>query len=68
MAITLLCPNLQCRTVLSVPDKVRGKKVRCSQCNTAFIVPPAPFGSKPGVPKKKGVEAAPSSAEDALSS
>ena len=42
MAITILCPNLRCRTVLSVPDGVRGKKVRCSQCGIAFLVPAAP--------------------------
>ncbi len=39
MAVTILCPNLRCRTVLLVPEKVRGKKVRCSQCATAFLVP-----------------------------
>lgn len=39
MAITLLCPNLQCRAVLQVAEKMRGRKVRCGQCGTAFLVP-----------------------------
>lgn len=39
MAVTLICPNLKCRAVLQVPDKARGKKVRCGQCRTAFMVP-----------------------------
>jgi len=39
MAITLLCPNLQCRAALQVAEKMRGKKVRCAQCGTAFLVP-----------------------------
>jgi len=38
--VTLLCPNLKCRTVLQVSEKLRGKKVRCRQCGTAFLVPP----------------------------
>jgi hypothetical protein len=39
MAITIMCPNLSCRCVLRVPEKVRGKKVRCGQCGTVFGVP-----------------------------
>lgn len=39
MAVTLLCPKLSCRAVLRVPETVRGKKVRCAQCGTAFFVP-----------------------------
>ena len=39
MAITVMCPNLACRAMLRVPDKVRGKKVRCGQCATVFFVP-----------------------------
>lgn len=37
--ITLLCPNLVCRAMLTVPDKVRGKKIRCGKCGTHFVVP-----------------------------
>ena len=40
MAVTLFCPNLKCRSILQVPDSTRGKKVRCGQCGTTFIVPP----------------------------
>ncbi len=39
MAVTLFCPNLKCRSILQVPDDTRGKKVRCGQCGTTFIVP-----------------------------
>jgi hypothetical protein len=49
MAVQLLCPNLKCRKVLSVPDEVRGKLVRCQHCQTQFRVP---------MPKKLPVTAA----------
>ncbi len=39
MAVTLFCPNLKCRSILQVPDSTRGKKVRCGQCGTTFLVP-----------------------------
>jgi DNA-directed RNA polymerase subunit RPC12/RpoP len=39
MPVTLLCPNLKCRMVLSVPEETRGKKVRCKYCGMTFIVP-----------------------------
>ena len=48
MAITLLCPRLSCRTILRVPDDVRGQKVRCNECGMAFVVPQS---GKPGTPK-----------------
>lgn len=51
MAITLQCPRLNCRTVLQVPETVRGKRVRCGECGVTFIVPapgaPAPVVKKP---------------------
>jgi len=40
--ITVLCPNLLCRALLEVPESTRGKKVRCSHCGTAFLVPQKP--------------------------
>ncbi len=60
MAVTLFCPNLSCRMVLEVPDKTRGRRVRCSRCGTNFIVPekaPAKTGvrSPNPVEKSKGV-------------
>jgi predicted Zn finger-like uncharacterized protein len=39
MSVVLFCPNLKCRAVLQVSEKTRGKKVRCGQCGTAFMVP-----------------------------
>jgi hypothetical protein len=39
MAVQLICPNLRCRKLLSVPDDVRGKMVRCQHCQTQFRVP-----------------------------
>jgi len=39
MAVTIICPHLKCRSILQVPDNVRGKKVRCGRCGKNFIVP-----------------------------
>jgi hypothetical protein len=39
MTITIICPNLLCRSVLQVPDSVRGRKVRCGKCGKNFLVP-----------------------------
>ena len=39
MPVTLLCPNLRCRKILSVPDDVRGKMVKCQHCQNTFRVP-----------------------------
>ncbi len=47
MAVTVICPNLRCRSVLQVPEQVRGQKVRCGKCGKNFIVP-APSTRKPG--------------------
>jgi LSD1 subclass zinc finger protein len=43
-AVRLLCPNLKCRTILSVPVTARGKNVRCRSCGTRILVP---AGKKP---------------------
>jgi hypothetical protein len=37
--ITIICPRLSCRAVLRVPANVRGKRVRCGECGTAFLIP-----------------------------
>jgi len=37
--VIIICPNLRCRSVLQVPEAVRGKKVRCGHCGTPFVVP-----------------------------
>lgn len=39
MTVQMLCPNLRCRKVLSVPVAVRGKVVKCQHCDTLFKVP-----------------------------
>ena len=39
MPCQLICPNLRCRKILSVPDEVRGKLVKCQHCQTMFRVP-----------------------------
>lgn len=38
----MICPNLGCRKVLSVPDEARGKQVKCQYCQTTFRVPETP--------------------------
>ena len=58
MPVMLLCPNLRCRKVLSVPDEVRGKTVKCQHCQTMVRVPekapPAPVApAGAGQPAKK---------------
>lgn len=37
--IRLICPNLQCRKILSVPDSTRGKTVRCRSCGMKINIP-----------------------------
>ena len=39
MAVQLLCPNRKCRKILSVPEDIRGKLVRCQYCHTMIRVP-----------------------------
>lgn len=41
MPCQIICPNLRCRKILSVPDDVRGKLVKCQHCQTMFRVPDA---------------------------
>ncbi len=37
--IRLICPNLTCRTILSVPAAARGKDVRCRACGSKLRIP-----------------------------
>ena len=37
--IRIICPNLMCRTILSVPATARGKDVRCSSCGSKVRIP-----------------------------
>jgi hypothetical protein len=47
MPCQLICPNLRCRKILSVPDEVRGKLVKCQHCQTMFRVPEAKRPQEP---------------------
>ena len=37
--VRLICPNLKCRKILSVPESARGKKVRCRGCGMRVQIP-----------------------------
>ena len=37
--VRMICPNLSCRKVLSVPQSARGKSVRCRHCGMRIQVP-----------------------------
>jgi len=50
MPCPLICPNLRCGKILSVPDEVRGKLVKCQHCSTMFRVPEAKRPSAPAEP------------------
>jgi LSD1 subclass zinc finger protein len=39
MPVQIVCPNLRCRKLLSVPDDARGKIVKCHHCQTVLRVP-----------------------------
>jgi LSD1 subclass zinc finger protein len=39
MAVQIICPNLKCRKILSVPEDLRGKQVKCQNCQTVLRVP-----------------------------
>lgn len=54
MPCQLICPNLRCRKILSVPDDVRGKLVKCQHCQTMFRVPDQ--SKKPDHPKPTTVQ------------
>jgi hypothetical protein len=58
MPVQMLCPNLKCRKILSVPDEARGKLVKCQYCQSMLRVPapkaePAVVGVAAAVPPAK---------------
>jgi hypothetical protein len=55
MPCQIICPNLRCRKILSVPDEVRGKLVKCQHCQTMFRVPD---GKKAATPAAAAAPAA----------
>jgi predicted Zn finger-like uncharacterized protein len=61
MPCQIICPNLRCRKILSVPDEVRGKLVKCQHCQTMFRVPDS---KKPAAAAAAGATA-PSAGNDA---
>lgn len=48
--VRIMCPNLTCRKVLSIPEIARGKTVRCKSCGTNIRVPSnkSPSGTNQG--------------------
>lgn len=52
MPVQMICPNLRCRKILSVPDDVRGKLVKCQHCHTMFRVPDHRKGEPAAVVKE----------------
>ena len=47
MHLQMICPNLRCRKILSVPDDVRGKLVKCQHCQTMIRVPAQSAAARP---------------------
>lgn len=41
-SVRMICPNLKCRSILSVPAVARGKTVRCRSCGMRIRVPAPP--------------------------
>jgi len=50
--VRIMCPNLTCRKVLSIPEMARGKTVRCKACGTNIRVPSNKPGPAPQAPKQ----------------
>ena len=60
MPCQLICPNLRCRKILSVPEEVRGKLVKCQFCQTMFRVPDMKRGAAGTGGNRNGVADEPS--------
>jgi hypothetical protein len=45
MAITIQCPNPECRARASVAEVVSGRDVKCKRCGTAFVAQPTLIGN-----------------------
>ncbi len=39
MAVTIICPNLQCGKTMVAEEQQRGRVVRCVHCQKALMVP-----------------------------
>lgn len=52
--VRIMCPNLTCRKVLTIPEIARGKTVRCKSCGTTIRVPlskPTPSDTEQAKPE-----------------
>lgn len=49
-SVRMICPNLKCRSILTVPAAARGKTVRCRNCGMRIRVP-APQTQPPPQPE-----------------
>lgn len=63
MPVQMLCPNLRCRRILSVPEQVRGKLVQCHHCSTLFRVPST--AARPAAPSNQPTETTPTATDPA---
>jgi len=52
-SVRIMCPALNCRTVLAVPESARGKIVRCKACGSAVLIP-QPAVKPETTPRKAG--------------
>lgn len=59
-SVRIMCPNLKCRAILSVPDAARGRMVRCKQCGNNIRIPERKTqeSAKPVEPKVEEKKAA----------
>ena len=60
--VRIMCPNLVCKKVLSVPEETRGKTVRCRACGTMIRVPNVPAPAAKAKPEGTSGGAAPDAA------
>lgn len=59
--LRLICPNLNCRSILAVPISARGKMVRCRACGMRVMVPK--LGAEEAPAKPDAAQAEPEKAE-----
>ncbi|MCB9837978.1 MAG: hypothetical protein H6813_01445 [Phycisphaeraceae bacterium] len=45
--LRIMCPSLQCRRVLAVPESARGRTVKCKSCGATVRIPVKPTTAAP---------------------
>jgi len=45
--LRIMCPSLQCRRVLAVPESARGRTVKCKSCGSTVRIPVKPTIAAP---------------------